>query len=252
MKTKLYSKQQIEEAISFWTKILENTSPLIDALVEDFGYDVVFGEAKIIPTLKMIEDIYDIINVHLFQNKLVKCSIEKDMFGYCKKEDAAMGYNSFMYEDPSNPDTYTLLTQTGQDSAGNIYQPPAIYVADETLDTRMSIIAIASIIAHEMMHQYNVEIGDECKKEYDKDKHNIPYDSHKNDEFIKWQSIANGKLGLHVTEYGSKCTYDIDSVDALRKFAGSDYTKINEQHEENDGFTRKMVYGTGLIRITYF
>ena len=61
-KTKLYTKKQIQEAIAFWTKILENTSPLIDALVEEFGYDVVFGEKKIIPTFKFISKIYDMIN----------------------------------------------------------------------------------------------------------------------------------------------------------------------------------------------
>ena len=61
-KTKLYTKKQIQEAISFWTQILESKSPLIDALVEDFGYDVVFGRKKMLPSLKSIETIYDIVN----------------------------------------------------------------------------------------------------------------------------------------------------------------------------------------------
>ena len=37
-------------------------------------------------------------------------------YDYCKKDDALMGYNCFMYEDPNNLDTYTLLTQYGKDS----------------------------------------------------------------------------------------------------------------------------------------
>ena len=99
IKTKLYTKQQIKEAIAFWTKILENTSPLIDSLIEDFGYDVVFGDRKIIPSLKIIEEIYDLVNLHMFSNALSKCPIEIDKYDYCKKDDALMGYNCFMYEE---------------------------------------------------------------------------------------------------------------------------------------------------------
>ena len=39
-KIKRYTKKQIQEAISFWTNILENTSPLIDELVDEY-YDIV-------------------------------------------------------------------------------------------------------------------------------------------------------------------------------------------------------------------
>ena len=142
IKTKLYTKQQIKEAIAFWTKILENSSPLIDSLIEDFGYDVVFGDRKIIPSLNIIEEIYDLVNLHMFSNALSKCPIEIDKYDYCKKDDALMGYNCFMYEDPNNLDTYTLLTQYGKDSDGNIYCPPTLYVDDKTLDMPMSIIAL--------------------------------------------------------------------------------------------------------------
>ena len=248
VKTKLYSKKQVQEAIEFWTKILENESLLVDALVEDFGYDVVFGRKKILPTLKNIETIYDIVNTYMFSNALAKCPIEIDKYHYCKDNDAAMGYNCFMYQDSEDADTYVLLKQLGKDAEGNVYHPPAIYVNDETFDEPISIIGLASIVAHEMIHQYINEIGNGCKMTYDNDKNNIPYDVHDNDEFNKWKEIANSKLGLHVTTEGSKSTYDSAAIDALKKFAESSY-KINEHDNQS---IRKVTYGTGLVNITYF
>ena len=163
-----------------------------------------------------------------------------------------MGYNCFMYEDPSNLGTYTLLTQIGKDANGNIYHPPSIYVDDETFNTQMSIVALASIVAHEMIHQYINEIGDGCKKTYDNDENGIPYDVHNNDAFNKWKNIANNELGLHVTKDGSKSTYDNDAIDALKKFAGSSYEIDEDINRDSKQNIRKTNYGTGLVQIIYF
>ena len=113
-KTKLYTKKEIQEAISFWTKILENKSPLIDALVEDFGYDVVFGRKKIIPTLNIIKTIYSIVNTYLFDNALVQCPIRIDDTGQCAAVNAAMVYHCTTYGDrPHDPTRYILLREIG-------------------------------------------------------------------------------------------------------------------------------------------
>ena len=240
-KIKRYTKKQIHEAISFWTKILENTSPLIDALVDEYGYDVVFGHKKVVPTLKMLEKIYSIVNIHLFDNKLNPCQIENDKLGKCKSDSAAMEFSDVIYTDSaSNPTKYVLLTQIGQDSNGNVFYPPLIYVADETLTSTMSIITLTSMLTHEMIHQYVDENGNGLQKQYDADYKGIPYDPHKG-EFTKWMDIANSKHGLNVVEIGSRTTYDSSSADRLKAFAGKDYD-VNE----SDDFS-KMQYGVRRI-----
>ena len=128
----------------------------------------------------------------------------------------------------------------GQDSNGNVYYPPLIYVADETLTSIMSIITLTSMLTHEMIHQYVDENGNGLQKQYDADYKGIPYDPHKG-EFTKWMDIANSKHGLNVVEIGSRAIYDSSSVDRLKAFAGKDYD-VNE----SDDFS-KMQYGVRRI-----
>lgn len=249
IKTKLYTKKQIQEAIAFWTKILENTSPLIDALVEDFGYDVVFGDKKIIPTLKMIEDIYDIINVHLFGNSLAKCPIENDKDGKCKIDNAAMKYCNVLYTDSKkHPTKYILLTQIGQDAEGNIFYPPRIFVSDYILSSKITMIALASMVAHEMIHQY--VNGNGVQRQYENDYMNKSYDPHK-EEFAKWMNIANSKHGLNITERGSQLSYDDNCKAHLKSFASSDYDVNESSNESFKNNMRKIVYDTGYVELQY-
>lgn len=251
IKTKLYTKQQIQEAISFWTKILENTSPLIDALVEDFGYDVVFSDKKIIPTLKIIEDIYGIINVHLFNNALTKCPIENDKDGKCKIDNAAMKYYDVLYTDSKDhPTKYILLTQVGQDSEGNIFYPPRIFISDYILSSKTSIIALASMIAHEMIHQYVDEHGNGVQRQYENDYMNKSYDPHK-EEFEQWMNIANNKYGLNVTKHGAQLSYADDCITNLKSFAGSDYNINESSNESFKNNVRRIFYDTGYVELQY-
>ena len=234
IKTKLYTKKQIREAIEFWTKILENTSPLIDALVEDFGYEIVFGKQCIIPSLKNIKTIYDLVNAYAFANKLVPCPIENDILGKCALDYAAMEFYNVLYTDTKeNPSKYILLTQLGQDENGKTFYPPRIFVADRTLNEKMHLMSLVSIIAHEMIHQYVIEIGNGIQKQFEADYVTyIPYDEHKG-EFAVWMNTINSKHGLNVCEVGSKSTYDKDSDNALKMFAGNDYA-MNESTKSTD------------------
>lgn len=234
IKTKLYTKTQIQEAIAFWTKILENTSPLIDALTEEFGYDVVFGRQCVIPSLKIIEKIYHLVNMYAFDSKLVPCPIENDIFGKCALDNAIMEYYDVLYTDSKeNPTKYILLTQMGQDESGKVYYPPRIFVANKTLNEKMQLMSLVSVVAHEMIHQYVIEIGDGIQKQFEADYiTHIPYDEHKN-EFAIWMDRINSKHGLNICKVGSKITYDKDSIDALKKFAGNDYA-MNESIKSTD------------------
>ena len=70
---KRYSRKQIIEAIEHWQDVLKkmdkSKSPLLDACAKKFGEDVVFGNDNyktILPSMKIIEDIYGIANKVLF------------------------------------------------------------------------------------------------------------------------------------------------------------------------------------------
>lgn len=248
IKTKLYTKQQIQEAIAFWTKILENTSPFIDALVEEFGYDVVFGNRKIVPSLKIIENIYHMLNTYAFDNQLAICPIEKDIDGLCVIDNAAMEYCYTLYTDKiEHPTKYVLLTQAGKDKNGNVFCPPKIIIADETLSSSMSLMSLISMIAHEMIHQHMIEVGDDVQKQFEADYvTHEQYDEH-NIRFEKMMDQLNAAHGLNICKSGSKNTYDKDIIDALKNFVGSDYA-MNESTQSTN--TMKVVsYDSGYINI---
>ena len=248
-KTKRYTRRQIREAIEFWTKILENTSPLIDALVEEFGYDIVFGDAKIVPILKTIEKLYSIINVYAFDSKLKACPIEKDIDGKCLADDASMEFCNVLYTDSKeNPTKYIVLDQIGKDDHGNVFYPLRMIVSDEILNSHIALIALTSIVAHEMIHQYVNEIGNRLKTQFESDyvTHKV-YDEHMG-EFEDWMNAINAKHGLNITKQGSKMTYDQNSVDALKNFTGSDY--VNESLKSTD--TMKVdAHENGYIEVRY-
>lgn len=67
---KTYSKKQIVEAIKHWKSMLkridESKSLLLDKFANTFGEDVVFGNNKIITSLDMAKDIYNIVNDIVF------------------------------------------------------------------------------------------------------------------------------------------------------------------------------------------
>lgn len=70
-----YTRQQIENSIAYWTHQLhlmnETKSAVIDALVDEFGHDVVFQtEFKYALDQNGLKKIFNILNCHLFDNKL--------------------------------------------------------------------------------------------------------------------------------------------------------------------------------------
>ena len=115
-------------------------------------------------------------------------------------------------------------------------------------DKQMSIIALTSIIAHEMIHQWTNEIGKEVDKTYECDRTGRPYDPHSG-EFEKWMDIANSKHGLNVAVSGSSMTYDSDAASKFKSFAGLDYA-VNES-DIGSSYVLRVHSGSRFIEAWY-
>ena len=229
IKTQRYTTAQIQEAISFWTKILENKSRFLDALVDDFGYDYVFNaNRKIQIRLKDIEKISQLANSVIFDGKLAHIDVVEDENDeHFSQQNIFMSYGFTIYFDP-NANEWKLLRETGQSADGIIYSAPKLYVSKYALDVQMHLITFASIIVHEVIHQHIIE---NARNEQLLKLAN-PSDNSHNDEFILLMKKINAEFGLNITVNGSG-KYDENLVDVLRKFVGSDYriaeTDVNSE-----------------------
>ena len=218
-----YTRQQITEAIQFWTRVLENKSPFIDDLVTEFSYDVVFNNKKIGIYLWVIKSIQRVANNTIFSGKLTNTDIIEDRKSEHTSSTAPITFGYITYTDPETQKT-VLLSEPGVDSDRNHYNPPMIYVNSSFLGKEMTLIELASIVVHEMIHQFIVENATGDKLD------NIANDADVNgghdEEFTEMMNDINSKHGLNVAVQGS-ASYEKDSLIALSKFAGNDY-EVNE------------------------
>lgn len=95
-----------------------------------------------------------------------------------------------------------------------------------------SLALIASLLAHEMIHQFNFECEDEGKIEWLDIACGRTYDMH-GKNFERWMNIANSKFGLFVQKsaYGTIRGLSHDTVEVIKKFADGDYD-INESDKK--------------------
>lgn len=136
----------------------ESKSTLLDAFAQKFGEDVVFssnGNEKILPSLKMIEDIYGIANEVLFDSKLIHREFK--VTGITEK----LKFASYVFANAKKNGKPTFVDHIFYASNGKIFYPPYFEVSSLLFHFKMPFNYLASIVVHEMIHQYNIEIGDE-------------------------------------------------------------------------------------------
>lgn len=220
-RTKKYSKRQIKNAIKFWTMVLENKSPLIDDLITVFGYYYVFMGSPFIPSQNQLNAIYNVVNVHLFNNSLQSIPfILNDEL--CAKQKSLLGYVYEYYTDDIKR-CDVLITEKCVDSENIEHYPPMICVSKKFMNSRHLLISLTSLIAHEMIHQYCVEKGNALKDIYECREKNEKYNVH-GDEFSNFMNIANSKHGLNIRPSGTDIIQmNIDAMKTLDNFAGNDY-----------------------------
>lgn len=239
---KRYTSQQITEAIKFWTKILENKSPLLDSMVDEFGYGIVFNNVPIHITLKLLNTLFQHINSNMFSNSLVKWPfIVNDKI--CQQSNAICGYVHALISNIEKR-RYEVVTKKTIDDGNELLPPYYAFSSNFISGNQCSLILVASILAHEMIHQYNYENEDEGSIRWNTVAYNKPYDAH-GKNFEKYMDIANSTYGLNVVKhgYGDISQLNSDAIDALHSFAKDDYSNESSNNLNN-------IYGHRIISHT--
>lgn len=225
-------------------KILENKSPFIDALVEDYGYSTVFSNGFVTLNVDLVKNLHKIINKIVFHNALTEYAIKHDVHNeHCgEHENTVMCYFAEYYEDTfENPTKYILLTTEGIDHTGVLHYKPVIYISPDVYGKSKPFMSIVNIVAHEMIHQQLAENGVDEQKLYDSKTHHTEYEQHYA-EFLAIADDINTRHGLHIVAHGLS-TYDLDVHNSLKSFAGNDYDDLaeDEHHDYHDSILDKIV-----------
>lgn len=224
MKGKRYTKKRITEAIVFWQRILENKSKLLDALVDEFGYGSVFNNAPAWFTVKKFELVFNIVNKHIFGSKLRKWPFAINDES-CIDSNALCGYVCSLVSNAEKQKYDVVLENTVIDS--DEYKAPCYMFSSRLMgtDSQCSLPLAVSLLAHEMIHQWNYEIGDEGYVHWLDSAYGREHDPH-GQLFEKWMNKINVKHGLHITKcgFGTIADISVNVNSALTKFAGNDYT----------------------------
>lgn len=241
MKGKRYTKKQIAEAIAFWQRILENKSKLLDALVDEFGYGSVFNNVPAWFTIKKFELTFSIVNKHVFGSKLKKWPFAINDES-CIDSNALYGYVCSLVSNAEKQKYDVVLENMIIDN--DEYKAPCYMFSSRLMgaDSQCSLPLAVSLLAHEMIHQWNYEIGDEGRAHWLDSAHGREHDPHDR-LFEKWMNEINAKHGLHIAKRGFRTIADIsvDASNVLTRFAGNDYK--NES-------TESKIYGHKVIKHT--
>lgn len=202
MKTR-YSKEKILESLRFWRdelkKLDESKSPLLDDFISKFGRKMVLSITpyeKVQVTIDFLKDIYQILNAWMFKSKLngISFVIESEDEYKNSKADHFAVY-SFTHHEVDGE--YKLLTKRAIDSFGKIHYPPRIKFPWFIFEAKVPFMFIANILAHEMIHQYDVELGDELKRKKKDDDHKKKHDPH-GEVFKRFMNDANDLYGMNI------------------------------------------------------
>lgn len=219
-----HTRKQIIEAIKYWQKRLdESKSSLLDAFSKEFGEDVVFGNAgyeRINASLDMIKRIYRISNDIIFNSALTLRDI-KLMHGNCQS------FASYVYAKARSHGKLVYVNQMYVAKDGNTYYPPYIEIRSYVLSVKMPFMFLASIVIHEMIHQYTVEHGNELMHEDDDANIGKEHNPH-GEEFMKIANDINEEHGTSIEEKCNICAikqeFD-DAIAAARKMQESENGK---------------------------
>lgn len=228
---KRYTKKQIKEAIDFWKVILENKSPLLDDLVDEYGYGIVFYNVPIHLTMKQFDVLFDAINHNLFSNMLQKWPFIKNDIE-CNAANALCGYVPDLISNVEQKKYDVVLEEMTINN--EVYVPPHYAFSSRLVDGHeCSLILAASLMAHEMIHQFNLEHEDEGSIWWLSAAHSKDYDPH-GKNFERWMDRANAIHGLHVQKHGQGLNVVVlskNAVDAVNAFAGQDYVCENDNED---------------------
>ena len=213
---------------------MKEFNPLLKDLVKEFSYETVFAPNK--ETVKLeksdIELIYDLLNKHLFNSALKMPSIIISN-AYSKTNHIA-GY-SFRNVLFKGDNTYTLVTKEVKTPKGKILFPPQILINQDITKQGLPLIFFVNVLAHEMIHQDDVENGTYLKRLYEDKTNKRTFDGHKG-YFETMANTINDKFNLNIEKSSSSLENSIDgSMKAIRKaLLEEEWKKIQNITESNN------------------
>lgn len=208
---KQYTKEQIVEAISYWTRQLklmdESCSKCVDALINEFGHDrVVSREYSYNLTKEDLKRIYDVLNFTLFRNDLGPIRLEYWPEGFVvdKLNENALksGDLDTRFDSAVCYGTFSAVCKDVLDKDGNIVD---IKISDEIIMLNKTylkdcifIFAVASI-CHEMIHYCDRFTKEFHDKQLKASQTGEDFNSHQDELFQQMMEEANAQ-GVNVVE----------------------------------------------------
>lgn len=230
-KNQTYTKKQIVEAIKHWQNVLkrmdESKSPLLDALIDKFGKQIVESKKRnVVLTSKLCYDILDVLNPIFFDGILqhipIKCMHYSDIISYSKALDAK--YDIFDYEYPKNGflglftsyiDSKDPSIKTIDFNVDLISKDPIIYINYDMVMNTSFIFAVATL-CHELIHYYDSLIGEYVELKRIEYMEKTKKDDHTTNTFINKLNEAN-ENGLNVIINGENKLIEVLDLDAIKK-----------------------------------
>ena len=262
---KQYTKKQIVEAIKHWTKQLhlmnESYNIVIDTLINDFGYDLVTSkEFNYTLTQKDLKKIFNILNQHLFGNKIKflpvvlwpmeklvnKLNYHSKMSGDSNeliKQMKCLGVHSAISIDIRNSDNELIDIK---------FRDDYLIINSSEVHDDIFIFDVA-IICHEMIHFYDYQYSNETHDmvlNWEKYRKTKPM-FHKTRIFIDKMQEANENGINVVSELSSDKTYKTDNINArytLKQAIGeNENPDVEILQSEHDLFIHNKKTGYGFF-----
>lgn len=216
---------------SFIRYLVESRSPLLNDLVDAFSYNMVYNgyvrNDRPNPTSNTCQTIYRILNKWMFGNRL-RDSISINVIN--------SGRNQLQYAA-----NYQFMYSAFQNRLGNVklFLVNEQYEIDPTnpclnivINGRPTLMYIANLLAHEMIHQYDIENANGLDKMLECIMNKTEYNPH-GDVFCKFMNDANNYFGLTVSKNANNIEVDQQKAAvAARKtnddFSGREFEDIQD------------------------
>lgn len=258
---KKYTKKQIIKAIKHWESILKNideSNNLISFLSNVYGNKTVISKSMNFSiNTKIAYELFDILNEHLFDNKLSKCDI------CCDTYDNVISKLKIRKSNIPTNDFYGMFDTIAYDEdlkelSDKLTYSDNLILINTSLVNNSNFIFACSGLCHEMLHLYDQLYGEKsiC------DKHWLLYkvkiDSHTTPTFIKIKRKAND-MGLTVIDKSNGLSFSELNSEAYLNLMNSvvnDGINLDEANKSYDNdktiLTKKIPgLGTNICHVDY-
>lgn len=216
---------------TFIRYLIESRSPLLNDLANVFSYDMVYNGYKRNdrpnPTLDTCQTIYRILNKWMFGNRL-RDSILINVINSGRNQLQYAANYEFMYSAFQNRrgtvKLFLINEQHGIDPTN-----PCLNIV---INGRPTLMYITNLLAHEMIHQYDIENANGLDKMLECIMNKTEYNPH-GDVFCRFMNDSNDYFGLNIQKTATNVEVDQQKATvAARKtnddFSGREFEDIQD------------------------